>query len=101
MTASMADTKAPCRLAGADPIIAVRYGAEFPKAVSTGAVAVKVTTHAIEQRCPFRVLARVDHAPEEEPVGRLIDAIGQLAFNAHRCVSEDRERRSAPSRQSL
>jgi len=41
-----------------------------------GALAVKVTTHAIEQRCHFRVLAQVDRAPEEEPMGRLVDAIG-------------------------
>ncbi len=45
------------------------------KQSSRGALAVKVTTHAIEQRCHFRVLAQVDRAPEEEPMGRLVDAI--------------------------
>ncbi|NSY51929.1 hypothetical protein [Agrobacterium tumefaciens] len=51
--------------------------ADFPEAIiAGGALAVKVTTHAIEQRCHFRVLAQVDRAPEEEPMGRLVDAIG-------------------------
>ena len=49
---------------------------DFPEAIIAGALAIKVTTHAIEQRCHFRVLAQVDRAPEEEPVGRLVDAIG-------------------------
>lgn len=75
MMASVTDTKALCRLAGAAPLSPFTMRADFPEAIIAGALAVKVATHAIEQRCHFRVLAQVDRAPEEEPMGRLVDAI--------------------------